>query len=200
LYFYILHFSHRIIKHVLVYIIHVGVAWLVSCVYGHGSPGLPSSCFFFLSFFLSFFLCFFLSFFFILTHSLTRAADHRIIIMRIVHLGTALFSCVGRGFQRWCVVISRTVPLGLRITRLYRPQVDPFESRDITLKPGYHFLKPGYHVTGSRVETTGRFQAQGQNAFGLYGRSHQGVGHRAVALQVAFERQTLKPFFSLDRC
>jgi hypothetical protein len=73
-------------------------------------------------------------------------------------------------------------------------------------------LKPGYHISGSRVETR-RLQATGQLEStavqphpGADNELHLVIGHfdlfvrlliLVVALQVAFERKTLKPVFQL---
>ena len=51
-------------------------------------------------------------------------------------------------------------------------------------------------VIGGREQRAG--QPQGGH-FGVLQHGRPGTVHRVVALQVAFERQTLKPVFSLDR-
>jgi hypothetical protein len=86
-------------------------------------------------------------------------------------------------------------------SRFVAAHVDPFESKG---------LKPGYHVTPvSRVETR-RVQAMCKLDSRTYTappvvelgddlrqRPLDAEAHLAVALQVAFERQTLKPVFHL---
>jgi hypothetical protein len=74
-------------------------------------------------------------------------------------------------------------------------------------------LKLGFHFIGSRVGSPGAFQLWVRGSQRAPGPPpldvvlHRGAGAvhvpvrlaRVVALQVAFERRTLKPVFSLDR-
>ena len=72
-------------------------------------------------------------------------------------------------------------------------------ARDVAVKVAF-VLKPGNHLIGSIKVETKRFQARWVNWIRLalpHRDEHRHLA-RGVALQVAFERQTLKPDFSLD--